>query len=198
MMKSSVIKISVRKSSLFLLWFVLVFLGFPSLCEASRGFLNTQELGFQDLVQKYPKEPVGMLNKQEHLVVSYKKSQLVIDLEVTEDLLYLDKTASLYHRGGVYYGAFTSIKEIEAYSLIPKNKKPERFIKQRVKEYQKTSVNAAGVFYDDQKELSFDYKGLVKGAQTHLSYTQNISDPKFLGRIFFFAPDTNSAIRDFY
>jgi hypothetical protein len=140
---------------------------------------------FQKLIELYPDQPLVVLNKRTDVEVSYKKKKLQISETVAEDIMYLDNTARAYHDGSVYYGSFRSIEKIKAYSKVPKRGKPDKFRKHKVKSFIAVNVNSAGIFYDDQKELGFNYLGLTKGAKTHLEYKVNVSDPKFLGRNFF-------------
>jgi hypothetical protein len=161
-----------------------VFMFFIASVVCSR-MLFGQEQSHSELQVMYPEDPVVVLNKVDEIVVSYKKNKLGINIKVTEDLMYMDKTARAYYEGSVYYGSFTSIKKIKAYSQIPKKGEPEKFSKKKVKNFVSTDVSSAGIFYDDQKELGFSYTGLVEGSKTHLSYLENVSDPKFLGRSFF-------------
>jgi hypothetical protein len=144
-----------------------------------------QDVNHGSLSQLYPGEPVIVLDKKDEIIVSYKKGKLGIDIKVSEELMYMNKTARLYNRGSVYHGSFTTIKKIKAYSQIPKKGKKGKYKKVKVRKYESTNVTSSGIFYDDQKELGFDYTGLVEGAKTKLSYIESLSDPKFMGRNFF-------------
>jgi hypothetical protein len=137
------------------------------------------------LKELYPDQPVVVLNKKDEIVVSYKNDKLGISIKVTEEMMYMDNTARAYNEGSVYHGTFTSIKKIKAYSQIPKEDKPGKFRKKKVKNFVSSNVNSSGIFYDDQKQLGFQYTGLVKGSKTFLTYEETVSDPKFLGRNFF-------------
>lgn len=154
-------------------------------CAMYAFLVSAQDQSHAELKKAYPDKPVVVLNKEEKIVVTYKKNKLGISIEVTEDMMYMDKTARAYHGESVYHGTFTSIEKIKAYSLIPKKGKQGKFRKKKVVKYSNANVTSAGIFYDDQQELSFDYTGLVEGAKTHLEYKENVSDPKFIGRNFF-------------
>lgn len=164
------------KSKIFVLMLVCVMHAF---------LVSAQEQSHAELKKAFPDKPVVVLNKEDKIVVTYKKNKLGISIEVTEDMMYMDKTARAYHKESVYHGTFTSIEKIKAYSLIPKKGKPGKFRKKKVVTYTNANVTSAGIFYDDQQELSFDYTGLVEGSKTHLKYKESVSDPKFIGRNFF-------------
>ena len=136
--------------------------------------LSAQNQSHAELKKAYPDKPVVVLNKEDKIVVTYKKNKLGITIEVSEDMMYMDNTARAYHEGSVYHGTFTSIEKIEAHSLIPKEGKLGKFSKKKVTNYANSNVTSAGVFYDDQQELGFNYVGLVEGAKTHLNYKENI------------------------
>jgi len=140
---------------------------------------------FQKLKEQYPKQPLVVLNKRSELEVSYKKQKLQINESVSQDIMYLDNNARSYHDGSVYYSSFRCIEKINAFSKVPKQGKPGKFRKHKVKMFTAVNVASAGIFYDDQEELGFNYVGLTKGAKTHLAYKVSVSDPKFLGRNFF-------------
>jgi len=159
-------------------WFVLLLM----VCVAQAQMFGQDYIHLKEL---YPDQPVVVLNKKEEIVVSYKKSKLGINIKVTEELMYMDNTARSYNSGSVYHGTFTSINKIKAHSEIPKEGNPGKYRKKKVKSFVSTNVNSTGIFYDDQKELGFQYAGLVEGAKTVLTYEESVSDPKFLGRNFF-------------
>lgn len=145
---------------------------------------SQEEPSVDEIVKLFPDEKAVYTNKSEHIVIETKKNHYSVKTEIVEDIIYLSERASSYARNAMYFGSFTDIKDVEAYSLIPK-KKPGKYSKSKVTYFETKDAQSSGIFFDDQKKITFDFEGIERGTKSHLSYTEIHKDPKLLGRNFF-------------
>lgn len=150
----------------------------------SFALYSQEELSVDEIVKLFPEEKAVYINKSEHIKIETKKNHYSVKTEIVEDIIYLSERASAYASNAMYFGSFTEINNVEAYSLIPKNK-PGKYSKSKVTYFETKDAQSSGIFFDDQKKITFDFEGIKRGTKSHLSYTEIHKDPKLLGRNFF-------------
>ncbi len=82
----------------------------------------------------------------------------------------------------IYFGSFSSVEDLEAFTLVPGIR---GFEKVPVARFNESNDRDGGIFYDDSKSISFIYPSLKKGAKTELHYTLFYNNPRFLNNISF-------------
>ncbi len=75
-----------------------------------------------------------------------------------------EKAISIYRSGSIEYSSFETVKKLEAYVKAPNENGKIKTID--VKEFIKSDSKTQSVFYDDSKEINFQFAGLVPGAST--------------------------------
>ena len=149
------------------------------------GSLLAQDVNLvNELASKYSDEKAIYTNKSEHIFIETKRNEFSIRTEIVEDILYLSDHGSAYARNSMHFSSFTAIEDVEAYTLVPKGK-PGKYKKKKVTYFETKDAQSSGIFFDDQKKITFDFEGIQKGTTSHLSYTEVHKDPKMLGRNFF-------------
>lgn len=137
---------------------------------------------YAGLRKKYSSENAVYVSRKEDAVIKIENNVPVIYSSTYEELLLLtDKTADYMDRE-VFWVDFSSIKDLDARSLIPDGDKYKTL---KVKNFIRTNEISEGEFYDDERAYKFTYPGLTDGAREILSYTEKITDPHLFGRFFF-------------
>ena len=142
---------------------------------------------YSQLRKKYSSENAVYVSRKEDAIIKIENNAPVIYSTTYEELLLLtDKTSEFMDRD-VYWQDFSSIKDLDARTLIPDG---DKFRTLKVKDFTRTNEIAEGTFYDDERAYKFTYPGLINGSREVLSYTERITDPHLFGRFFFktFAP----------
>ncbi len=98
-----------------------------------------------------------------------------------QEIMILNDHAKMFTNDYFFYGAFTSVSNKEAYSLIPEGNK---YRKIEVENFKESHDRDGSVFYDDTKTIRFSYPSVQKGAKTFLSYTVDYKNPRFLRKSF--------------
>jgi transglutaminase-like putative cysteine protease len=137
-------------------------------------FSQTQE----EVNAAFPGQEVVFSNFTQQLKLMLKNGEVVAESEYQKDLMILsEKNAAAYSRSKIYHSGYNELKEVDAYSKIPDG---DKFKKIKVGELKTTSSRRSNVFYDDVKETTFDFPGLVQNAVQHLQYTQYHKDAHLL------------------
>jgi len=122
-------------------------------------------------------------SQEVHISVS-DQGQLVIIAHNYEMTDHFNDNAKLYSEQSIGYSeAFTEITDIEAYSMVPNQKGKLKKIK--VEDFVTTDSRSSGIFYDDQKKISFVYPALKAGSQTVLSFKKEYKEPRLWGYYMF-------------
>jgi transglutaminase-like putative cysteine protease len=162
------------------------FLGLLFLLGCIPSFSQKADM-YSQLRKKYSSENAVYVSRKEDAVIKIENNAPVIYSATYEELLLLtDKTSEFMDRD-VYWQDFSSIKDLDARTLIPDG---DKFKTLKVKDFTRTNEIAEGTFYDDERAYKFTYPGLTNGSREVLSYTERITDPHLFGRFFFktFAP----------
>lgn len=144
-----------------------------------------------DLQKQYPREHAVMLNKSLHYRISIKDNAPYVESEELDQIEYLTPQANAYMgRFGFSHGDFQQLVSYEAYTRTPADKKI------KVADFKTTSSKADFVFYDDQKETTFDFPSIEQGATGNLQVSWINKNPYLLTPFYFSAgiPVVNSEL----
>lgn len=146
----------------------------------------------KSLKEQYPDENFYFLSDKSSVNISFVENKLEIKSTISNEVLFLTEKAPQFSRRSVfYYDETEEISNVTGTSIIPLDKG-----KQKKVPVEKTFSHKPikdGVFYDDFKEIYFDFPGLKEGAVASMSYNVKTKDPHFLDP-FYFA--NNSPSRD--
>ncbi|WP_299227947.1 DUF3857 domain-containing protein [uncultured Psychroserpens sp.] len=126
--------------------------------------------------QDFSDEDYIYLKRHEHIKIKLENDQFDIAKNVSEQAKYITSKKLYFANEAMHFDSFTSIEDIDAYTLIPETNKK---IKVDYIETKREFDN--GVFYSDQESKTFTFPAVTKGAVTHLNYKEIIKDPHFLG-----------------
>ncbi|MCC7303370.1 MAG: DUF3857 domain-containing protein [Bacteroidia bacterium] len=147
------------------------------------ALISGQDMVDHTVLQKeHPGENAIYLNKKELVTLKVEKGQLKVITDFFDDLLLLNDKGILYNERSVYYSHFEEVKDIKANTLVPNGKS---YKKVKVSHFEQKDDVSSGVFYDDQKAISFHFTDLKPGARTQLAYREIQSEPRFFGMHFF-------------
>jgi hypothetical protein len=146
---------------------------------------------YSQLKEKYSAENAVYVSRREDAVIKIENNVPVIYSTTYEELLLLTDKTSEYLDREVFLQDFSSIKDLDARTLLPDG---DKYKTMKVKDFIHTNEIAEGTFYDDERAYKFTYPGLTNGAREILSYTERITDPHLFGRFFFktFAPSAEA------
>lgn len=141
---------------------------------------HSEELTY--FYEKYPGENIVITSHIEEIDISKSKDGLQITIKYNEEKLYLQDNANLYSEEKISGSSFHQISDIKASSLIFNGK---NYKEQKISNFNEKDKLDNAIFHDDVKEVSFYYPNLNKGSKSSLSYTTNITNPRFLTSFFF-------------
>ncbi len=143
-------------------------------------YLNTVFLNanINNLITKYQEYNAVASNLEFRYVMDIVDGSLVVTQENLKEIVILNDFSKGLTKDFIFFGSFTNVENKQAYTLIPNNQ--EGYDKIEVQQFKETHSTDGGIFYDDSKLLQFAYPSLQKGAITHLSYTINYSNPRFI------------------
>ena len=130
------------------------------------------------------------LKRAENVTIEYNKHQFNIKKDVSQVGKYLTSNKLYFSNEFIPFDSFTKIDNIEAYTLLPDS------TKKTVDHIETKHEFDNGIFFSDQQLKNFVFPGVTKDATTHLSYTETVSVPQFLGVFQFgsFVPTQEAAI----
>lgn len=132
-------------------------------------------------INKYQKEFAVKLQEHCYTNIEIKRGELEIERHFIEKTVYLDKMASSIGNISLKYNPpFTSIDDVDAYTLIP-DEDGTGYSKQKVKEVKDEAVMSDDIFYGGERAKLFSFPGLQKGSISTLEYTEKIHEPKMVG-----------------
>ena len=110
------------------------------------------------------------------------KDSIRVKQRFNKEMELLTDYTKLFAEDGIYYDSFTTVEDLEAFTIVPVNRGTEKVA---VTLFNESDDPGGGIFYDDSKRLSFVYPSLKKGARATLRYTLVQHNPRFLNRITF-------------
>ncbi|MEO8146969.1 MAG: DUF3857 domain-containing protein [Bacteroidia bacterium] len=141
--------------------------------------------------ERYPYADAFFLTNKAAINISIKDDKLEIGTDYTSDLLFLNDKANLYKRRSIYYYEENeAISNLKAQSYVPQSN--GRLRKIEVEETFVDKPRKRGVFYDDLKQIYFDYPSLKQGAVASYSYHEQYKDPHFIAPFFLAAYSPSS------
>ncbi len=136
----------------------------------------------------------GVINQLHYeYTIDIVDDSLVVTQTNTKEVQLTNHNTKGFTKDYIFFSSFTSISDIDAYSLVPEG---NGFNKFKVDQFQETHSTDGGIFYDDSKTLQFSYPSLESGSKTYLKYTINYKNPRFLRTCYFqsFLPVAHSKV----
>ncbi len=136
----------------------------------------------------------GVINQLKYeYTIDIVDDTLVVTQTNTKEVELTNHNSKGFTKDYIFFSSFTSISDIEAYSLVPDG---NNFTKYKVDQFQETHSTEGGIFYDDSKTIQFSYPSLESGSKTFLQYTINYKNPRFLRSCYFqsFLPVSHSKV----
>ncbi|MDZ7605833.1 MAG: DUF3857 and transglutaminase domain-containing protein [Cyclobacteriaceae bacterium] len=130
---------------------------------------------------------IGQVNDhRENVIISIDEAgALKIESRISEEVQYFNDNAKLFGEEAVSYSAsFAEITDMQASTSVPTDKS-NKYKKIAVTDFIKSDNRSDGVFYDDQKKISFIFPALQAGAITSFSYTKKYFEPRLWGHFLF-------------
>lgn len=141
-----------------------------------------QEDVWNSLKEKFPQEPIVVVQRAEVLTLSIDGDSLRAASSNFEDILHLKEQTTTYSSRKVYGSHFTQIEDLKAKTLVwDKN----RYKEIPVSKFSKNSDQSAGIFYDDSYHYAFDFPAVGLRNRTVLEYEEHHKDPKFISGFMF-------------
>jgi hypothetical protein len=132
----------------------------------------------QKYLQLYPGAQAITLEEKVDLHFEIKDDSLFIYEDHYEETFYLQDLASYWGDEELGYSSFSEITNLKASTLVPNGNKYKEI---KVKEFKVEDELSSSIFLDDQKNITFSFKGIQKGAITKLSYRIILKDEHLLG-----------------
>jgi len=142
------------------------------------GNLSAQSL--EDLKKQFPNNHAVLLNKALHYKISVKENQPYVESEEFEQIQYLTLQANAYMgRFGFPHSDFQQVVAYEAFTRTAEDKKL------KVVDFKTNTNKQDFVFYDDQKETTFDFPSVEQGAIGNLHVSWINKNPYLLSPFYF-------------
>lgn len=142
------------------------------ICTGFSGIAAAQTL--EDMKKQFPDNLAVFTTVDKSIEISFKNGEPYAKEFETSEMMVLDEKGNgQFNRGRVYQSHFRELKKIEAYTITPDGKL-------KVKDYKTESSTDNSVFYDDVKEVSFDYPQMIKGSIAHVESEHYNKDVRFL------------------
>ena len=140
--------------------------------------LNTSNA---DDLKRYNNENGVVLEQKQNVTIEIENDgNLSIIADIYEETLHLKESAKFFSEQSINYSnSFSEISDIDAYSLIPNDK--NKYKKYKVTDFKTTDARSDGVFFDDQKQITFYYPAMQAGAKTVLEYKKTYKEPRLWG-----------------
>ncbi len=133
--------------------------------------------------KQFPNQKGVFLKRVEVVYITQQSNGEPIISSTSEDeRIFFDKNAKQYSSSSVYSNSFIQSSIEEAYSLIPNGNK---YKKVKVKDFFESEDFGRGVFFSDEKKMSFEFPGMTQGAKTYIRTTEKFVEPRFFGRFHF-------------
>ena len=124
----------------------------------------------EEVKQVFPGKEFVFLKYNENLRLFMKDGVPVAESEHEKEIMLLsEKNASSYSLYKVYHSGYNELTKLDAYTMVPDG---ARFKKVKISEQKTTNSYSNSVFYDDVKETSFNFQGLIQNSIQHIEYSQ--------------------------
>jgi hypothetical protein len=118
------------------------------------------------------------LKRSKRIFVTLQNEKVHISADVYSEMLHLKLHSAELANESVRFSQFVKIKNLKAFTLAPQGKS---FRKLPVTNFSTGDIISEDVFYNDEKEITFTFPSIEPGAKTIVSYTEEITEPHFLG-----------------
>ncbi|MGC4101612.1 DUF3857 domain-containing protein [Ferruginibacter sp.] len=126
----------------------------------------------------FPGQEAVFSNYSQELKLMVKDGTVVAESNYQKDLMVLsEKNAAAYSRSKIYHSGYNELHDLDAYTKVPDG---DKYKKIKIGEQKTTSSRRNNVFYDDVKETTFDFPGMVQNAIQHMEYSQYHKDAHLL------------------
>jgi len=130
----------------------------------------------------YPTANAVVVDRHEVLDVKVVGDSLVVTSSFYDETIYLGDKPSYYAKEVIFSSGFSSVRDIEAATLLPGKRK---YSVLKVEEIKESYDMDSHIFFDDGRETTFHYPSLVKGSKSVLEYSRDYKDPRIIGANFF-------------
>lgn len=136
------------------------------------------------LIDKYKNEKAIYAGDHMTYIIKPDGDKLKITCETEETILFLTDKAAAYAQNEISYVEYhTKIKNIDAYTLVPKENGTYKKVK--VTDISESKNTSERVFFDDVHTKSLTFPEPTKYGLAVMKYTSEITDPHFIGKYFF-------------
>jgi hypothetical protein len=142
-------------------------------------------MSLSELQAKYKDDHAIYLSEKEHVHIKTSGNEFRIYSDVSWEILYLTDKARAYGDQNIQFSKFSEIKNINAFSCVPKSNDPKKLKKIKVTDFKTEDVFNGSYFFHDNKQVAFKFPGNLPGTKINLSYREEIKKPQFIGSTFF-------------
>ena len=137
----------------------------------------------EQMQKLFPDKLAVFSNINRSVDISFKKGVPYAEADEVSEMMILDDNANgVYNKDKVYHSDFNELQKVEAYTLVPDGNSTKKI---KVTDFKTGSSPSQDIFYDDQKETSFDYPQMVRGSITHVETEHYNKDIRFLSSFYF-------------
>ena len=132
------------------------------------------------------KKENGCVIEQNQLVEITVTNEGILEIvaDIYEETQHFGDITNFYSEQSIgYSNTFTEISNLNAYSLIPNGK--NKYKKIEVTDFVTSDSRSSGVFYDDQKKISYVFPALSTDSKSVISYTKKYKEPRLWGYFMF-------------
>lgn len=148
-------------------------------------YAGNKEMSLSELQAKYKEDHAIYLSEKEHVHIKTSGNEFSIYSDVSWEILYLTDKARAYGDQNIQFSKFSEIKNINAFSCVPKSNDPKKLKKIKVTNFKTEDVFNGSYFFHDNKQVAFKFPGNLPGTKINLSYREEVKKPQFIGSTFF-------------
>ncbi|MAW65248.1 MAG: hypothetical protein CMD18_03535 [Flavobacteriales bacterium] len=148
-------------------------------------YAGNKEMSLSELQAKYKEDHAIYLSEKEHVHIKTSGNEFSIYSDVSWEILYLTDKARAYGDQNIQFSKFSEIKNINAFSCVPKSNEPKKLKKIKVTNFKTEDVFNGSYFFHDNKQVAFKFPGNLPGTKINLSYREEVKKPQFIGSTFF-------------
>lgn len=130
----------------------------------------------------YPNDDHVVYELNKTVKIGLDGDQLSTTYHTLENTIYLMDNARMFGNRQVYHSKTMELDKLDAYTLVPGEKK---YKKVEATEFKEADFTDASIFSDDSKETHFLLPQITKGAKTHLAIDYHLTDPRMLPMLMF-------------
>lgn len=162
----------------FVLWTSLIIGIYGSVCAG--GITPAEELA--NYRTKYPGESSIILEERETITYQLVGDSIVTTIDVYKEMFHIGENGPFYSSDDIYFSASNGVSDIVAYTLIPGKKK---YSKIEVTEFDESYDTESSVFYDDNKQISFNFPAVQTGTKTVIQFKRQVNNARLINPYFF-------------